>query len=114
MPQTPIGGNVINGASMVGYADGSALNLTSAAVIKATGGYLVRISIINAGTTGGAFTFNDCSTTGAAATANEIFTLAYSAASVGQIIYLDWPCANGIVLSAVPTGGTPIVSVSYL
>ncbi len=32
--------------------------------------------------------------------------------SADPIYDLDWPCATGIVLSAVP-GGTPIIAVSY-
>lgn len=90
-------------------------NLTVAAVIKATPGRLAKIVIQNAGTTGGAFVFNDAATTGAAGIGNQIFSLAYNAPAntVGAVFAVDWPCANGIVLSAVPTGGTPIVSVSY-
>jgi len=94
----------------------SALNLTAAAVIKATPGRLVRIVIAAPGSTSGAFTFNDCATTGAAAAANQIFTLAYNATAnvAGAVFTLEWPCSTGIVLSAVPGGGSPVVAVSYI
>jgi hypothetical protein len=35
-----------------------------------------------------------------------------SGATVGTIFSLDWPCASGIVLSAVPDGA-PIIAVSF-
>jgi hypothetical protein len=93
----------------------AALNQTAAAVIKAGPGRIRKIIIIDPGTTSGAFTLNDCLTTGAAAAANVVWTQAYNAALAvkGQVITLDWPCATGIVLSAVPGGGTPIIAVSY-
>lgn len=94
----------------------SALNQTVAAVIKATPGRMVRITIVNAGTTGGSFTLNDCATTGAAAAANQIWSVAFNGSGVvaGASFQIDWPCLTGIVLSAVPTGGTPIVAISYI
>ena len=94
----------------------SALNLTAAAVIKAAPGRLVRIVIVAPGSTSGAFTFNDCATVGAAAAANESFTLPYNGANniAGATFVLEWPCATGIVLSAVPGGGSPVVAVSYI
>jgi hypothetical protein len=30
---------------------------------------------------------------------------------IGAVIDLDWPCASGIALSAIPSGG--ILAVSY-
>lgn len=93
----------------------SSLNLTAAVAIKASAGRLRRIVIIAPGSTSGTFTFNDCATTGAAVAGNAIFVMAYNAAAnvAGLVINLDWPCATGIVLSAVPGGGSPIVAVSY-
>ena len=109
---------VTDGAGNLAVESGgvsSKLNMTTAVVIKAGPGRLRRIVIIAPGSTSGAFTFNDCLTTGAAAAANEIFTLAYNATAnvAGYVINLDWPCLVGIVLSAVPGGGSPIVAVSY-
>lgn len=93
----------------------SALNITAAAVVKATPGRIAKIVVIAPGTTSGAFTLNDCATTGAAAASNEIYTMAYNAAAnvAGAVIDLDWPCAVGIVVSAVPGSGSPILAISY-
>ena len=93
----------------------SSLNNGVAVAIKATPGRLRKIIIIAPGSASGAFTFNDCATVGAAAAANEIFTLPYNAAAnvAGAIFVLDWPCAVGITLSAVPGAGSPVVAVAY-
>lgn len=101
---------------VTGGGNTPAYNLTAAAVIKATPGRLCRIVVSAPGTTSGAFTFNDCATTGAAAAANQIFTIAYNATAnvAGAVFTLDWPCNTGIVLSAVPGGGSPVVSVSFV
>lgn len=129
MPQGPLAADVAkyNGALkslnldalgnlvVVDGGSSSSLNLTGAAAIKASAGRLKKIVIIAPGTTSGSFTFNDCATTGAATAANEIFTLPYNATNnvAGTVIDLDWPCATGIVLSAVPGAGSPIIAVSY-
>jgi len=131
MPQAPFGSYVAkksssgalgpmsldNSGLLLTSSGGStpAYNLTAATVVKATSGRLCKIIVVNPGTTGGGFTFNDCATTGAAAASNEIFTIAYNATAdvSGLVVTLDWPCLTGIVLSAVPTGGTPIISVSF-
>ena len=91
----------------------SALNVTAAAVIKAAPGRVGKIIVVAPGTTSGSLTINDCATTGAATTANEIYTIGYAALSVGQIIELDFPCAVGIIVSAVPGGGSPQYSISF-
>lgn len=91
----------------------SALNQTAAVAIKATPGRLGKLIVVAGGTaSNGAFTLNDCATTGTAAAANEIITIP-SGTTAGTIINLDWPCLVGIVLSAVPSAGSPILSVSY-
>lgn len=91
----------------------SALNKTAAAVIKGSPGRLGKIIVVAGGTaSNGSFVFNDCATTGAAAASNEIFTIP-SGATAGTVYDLQWPCLTGIVLSAVPTAGSPIVSISY-
>ena len=129
MSQTPIALNsknpanaftptLVDAGGMLEVTNGgksSALNLTAAAVIKGSSGRLAKIVIIAPGSTSGTFTFNDCATTGAATAANTIFTLAYNATSnvAGSVFNVEWPCANGIVLSAVPGGGSPIVAVSF-
>jgi len=90
----------------------SALNLTAAQVIKAGPGRLCKITVLGVVGTGGNLTFNDCATTGAATTANQIYFGA-GALAVGTVVTLDWPCLNGIVCSAVPTGGTVQINVSF-
>lgn len=82
----------------------SALNISTATVVKASSGRLVRIDVITAGSTAG--TANDTTTTGGAAASNEIFAIPNTIGSY----YLDWPVANGIVI--IP-GTAQVVSVSY-
>lgn len=86
----------------------SALNLTAAAPIKGGPGRLVRVTIMAATT--GAATFNDCTSTGTATAANAVLTIP-TGATVGTTYYVDWPCQNGITLSA-PGGGTFAVAFS--
>ena len=90
-----------------------ALNITAAKVIKASAGRVCRIVVVAPGTTSGRLTINDCATTGAATTANQVFTALYSALTAGQVISLDFPAANGIVVSAVPGAGSPQFNISY-
>ena len=92
------------GVAMTGQGLSTSLNLTSATVIKASPGRLVRINVIVAGAAG---TANDCTTTGAAASANEIAVIP---AAVGPIL-LDWPCLAGIV---VAPGAGQTIAVSYV
>lgn len=109
--------NMIGPGGVPVVADGGNnwTQVTQAAVIKAIPGRLCKITVIAPGSTGGTFTFNDCKTTGAAASGNQVFNIAYNAATnvAGNIWALDWPCLNGIVCSAVPTGGSPIINVSW-
>src|SRR5579859_4536005 len=84
----------------------SALNLTAAAVIKATPGRIAKVIEVAGGTaSNGAFTLNDVATVGGAAAGNEIMTIP-SGAAAGTVYDIDWPCAAGIVLSAVPSAGS--------
>jgi hypothetical protein len=128
MPQNPlaatIGKNPSNAQQTGNYDAGGAfsvsggglsskLNVTAAVAVKATAGRLCKIVVIAPGTTSGSLTINDCATTGAATTANEVFTIGYAAMSVGQVITLDFPCQVGIVVSAVPGGGSPQYAISF-
>lgn len=97
-------GNLFVGSGSVGK-----YNVTAATVIKATPGRLVRISVSTA-PTAGTLSANDCATTGAAAVANQIVSIAFGSVTAGQQIYMDWPCATGIVVNP-GTGG--VVSVSF-
>ena len=108
MPQGPISTSVFNAGGTK-----SALDVTAAAVIKATPGRLATITISGTVGTGGTYTFNDCATTAAAATSNQIISLAGTTAVNGVPIVFNWPCAVGIVLSSFATGGAPILSISY-
>jgi hypothetical protein len=126
MPQTPLGFNTRTPSGALGpnSADAygnlltssggtkSALNLSAAAIIKASPGRVARVIIVSGGSTSGAFTLNDCATTGAAAAANEFFSCPEGTAT-GTSFLVDWPCLVGIVLSAVPGGGSPVIAVSY-
>lgn len=85
------------------------LNITAAAVIKATPGILYRINVVAPGTVG-SLVINDCATTGAATAANTIISIPFG--SLPVTIPLGWPCAVGIVVSAVTTGGQFTISFS--
>jgi hypothetical protein len=91
----------------------SSLNITAAKVVKATPGRIARVVVSAPGTTSGALTLNDCATTGAAAAANQILSIPFGSMTSGQVINLDFPCAVGIVVSAVPGAGSPIYAISY-
>jgi hypothetical protein len=91
----------------------SALNVTAAAVIKAAPGALVSILVLAPGTTSGSLTINDCLTTGAAASTNVLWTALYTALTVGQVITLNFPALVGIVVSAVPTAGSPNYNIFF-
>jgi hypothetical protein len=131
MPQAPLNATVAKNPSnvlvplLVGVdgqllvASGgtkTALDQAAAAVIKAAPGRVAKVIIVAPGSGSGAFTLNDCLTTGAAAAANEVWTLAYNATAnvAGAVIDIDWPFLVGIVLSAVPGAGSPIINLSYI
>jgi hypothetical protein len=80
------------------------LNITTATVIKASAGRLAMVSVLVAGSTDG--TANDCTTTGAAAVANQFGIIPqFTGVSV-----FDWPCGAGIVV--IPGTGQTL-AVSY-
>lgn len=106
MPQNPIQTVVVSPTQ-------SKLNITAAVVVKAAPGRLCKIIVSAPGTTSGALTLNDCTTTGAAAAANQIISIPFANLTAGQVISLDIPCKNGIVVSAVPGGGSPVYAVAY-
>ena len=93
----------------------SKLNVSAAAVIKTGKGKAGRVVIIAPGSTSGAFTFNDCATVGAASAANTIWTLPYNAATniAGATFDINFPVTTGLVLSAVPGAGSPIIAIAY-
>lgn len=91
----------------------SLLNVTAAAVVKASAGRAGKLIVIAPGSGSGSLTLNDCATTGAATTANQIYTIGYAALSVGLVVDLDFPVANGLVVSAVPGAGSPQFAISF-
>ena len=81
------------------------LNITAATVIKAAPGVIARFNVIVAGSAAGAI--HDCTTTGAAATANKIVVLPNTVGTYA----VEFVTTNGITV--VPgTGQT--VAVSWL
>lgn len=111
MPQTQV--SVSNGTAVTGIGQLTRLNVTAAAVIKASAGRAGKVMVLGVVGTGGTLTLNDCATVAAATTANQIFTTAGTVA-VGTVLTLDFPVVNGLVVSAVPTGGTAQFAVSYV
>lgn len=89
----------------------TALNITAAKVVKTGAGRCVRLIIINAGSAG-SWTLNDCATTGAAAAANELFTVAQANAAAGSVFTIDAPVSTGLTVSAVATGGQAVLVYS--
>jgi len=114
MAQSPLAGLVLFGNMLT--TDGgksSALNLTAATVVKAAAGRLAKVIVLSGGTAAnGQFTFNDAATIAGAAAANQ-FLVIPSGTAVGTIYSVQIPVTNGIVLSAVPTAGSPVVAVSF-
>lgn len=91
----------------------SALNVTAAAVIKASPGRLCKIVVVAPGSAG-TLVVNDLATTTGSAAGNVIFSIGFAALSVGQVIVLDWPCVTGIAVTTVPSAGSPILSLSFV
>jgi hypothetical protein len=88
------------------------LNISAATVVKASAGYTTMVTVSGVGTAG-ALTLNDCTTTGAAAAANQVVSIPYGAftGTASIILPLSFVFTTGITISAVPTGVT--VAVSY-
>ena len=85
------------------------LGVTAPAVVKNGPGILARVLVVAPGTSGN-LTLNDAASTGGASASNEILTIPFGSLAAGQTIPLEWPCAAGIVVSSVPTGGSFSVS----
>lgn len=84
----------------------STLNISTATVVKGSGGVLFRVSVTTAGTAAGAA--YDASTLAGNVAANLIGTIANAVTT--QPLEFVWPCTNGILI-VPPTGG--VVSVSF-
>lgn len=92
------------GSQPVFSGDKVAYNVAASAVIKASPGRLVRVSVITAGAVG---TVNDCLTVAAAAVGNQIGVIP---AAIG-VYYFDWPCLTGIVYIV---GAAQVVAIDYV
>lgn len=86
------------------------LNIIAATLVKGTAGRIVRV-VVNTVPTSSAVSVNDAATTGAAAAGNLIVSVASAQLTAGQVIDLEFPCANGIVVNPGTSG---VVSVSYI
>jgi hypothetical protein len=106
MPQGPI--SVATGAG----GSSSALQVNATGVIKGSAGRLAKLLVQTPGSAGN-IVLNDAATVAGANASNQILSLAFNAVTdvAGGVISLDWPCANGIVVSAITTGG--VFAVSY-
>lgn len=102
-----------NGVNQAAFGGNSTmLNITTTQVVKATPGRITRFVVLGVVGTGGSITINDCASVAAATTANQIYTNVGTLA-VGSVITLEMPCLVGIVISAVPTGGTVQLAVAF-
>jgi hypothetical protein len=101
MPQNPIvprpGGSL------------SALNVTTKTAVKAAGGTVYRVVVLQTATAG-SFAVFDAVTMGAASGSNAIYQVSANWPAAGTVITLEFPCSKGIVVDP-GTGGA--VSVSY-
>lgn len=88
----------------LGSANKSVLNITANTVVKATPGFVVRVSVSVAGSAAG--TVHDASTVVAAVTANVIAAIP---ATVGTYS-IEFPASSGIV---VKPGTGQTVAISY-
>lgn len=97
-PQTPLPVDAYS------VAAGTALNVSTQTVVKASPGRLVRVDVTVAGTTAGSV--NDTATIAGIATSNLVATMPNA---IG-ITSLDFPCANGITFTP---GSGMTASIAY-
>jgi hypothetical protein len=91
----------------------SSLNLVAGAtqVIKASAGRVGRLAINTAGASA-SWNIWDTSSSAGATAANLIWSSAFGNTNVaaGTLTLIDWPCANGIVITVPPSG---VASLSF-
>lgn len=85
-------------------------NLAAVGQVGPVGVRRLRKIVVQTAPSAGALTLNDCVHGGAAA-GNQIFNRAFGDIKAGDVYAVDWPCALGIDLTAVGTGG--VYAVSY-
>jgi hypothetical protein len=89
----------------------SSLNVTAPQVIRSSPGMIFRVVVKTAGSAGN-LTINDNTALGGTnVAANQILSVPFGNLTAGKVIKCTSPCANGIVISSLPTGGA--VAVSY-
>ena len=86
----------------------SALNVSTATVIKASPGVLVKVVVVTAPSAAGGI-YDSAATTGLGAS-NLIDSIGQGLA-VSYVFDLNWPCQNGITINP-GTGG--VMSISYI
>ena len=98
MPQGPF--QTVN----LSVANKSALNLTANTLVKSSGGFIVRVSVVATSSTAGSI--HDAASVAAAASANEVAVIP---ATVGTYA-IEFPAASGI---AVKPGAGQTIAISY-
>lgn len=98
MPQGPFQTTVLSTANK------SALNISANTVVKATNGFVVRVSVVVAGSAAGSV--NDAATVAAATSANEIAVIPDTVGTYS----IEFPAFSGIV---VKPGTGQTVAISY-
>lgn len=83
----------------------TANGITAAALINPRRCTLNSMHVVAPGTSG-TLTINDAASLDGANESNIIFSHDFSDLTAGQLIPLQWPVQSGIVVSAVPTGGS--------
>jgi hypothetical protein len=86
------------------FATKSAKGITSATVVKASGGYVASVTVIVAGSAPGSV--NDVATTGAAAASNQVYVVPNTVGTYA----VNFPVSAGIVV--VPGTGQTI-AIAY-
>ena len=102
-------GNTITFQSIVGMTQLNGLSGTITAIGGVTTAWTATFNInttaFTAWASGGTAT--------GAGVGNQILTVPFGSLSSGQVIILDWPCLNGISISAVPSAGSPVYQAAY-
>lgn len=96
------------------------LNVTATTVIKASAGVVHRLIIQTTAPGSGAtnWSLNDCATTGAITTANQVWSMSTTNAgtlttsAAAGVVVLDFPFKTGIAIQT-PGAGSPVAVVSY-
>lgn len=91
------------GDLLTAQGSASAMNLSANAVVKASPGRLVRVSVTTAGAAG---ELHDCAAVADAAAGNLIGIVP----AVVGVYNFDWPCGVGIVYKP---GAAQVVSISF-